>query len=129
MTDYRFRAPSLFDPAATAAGSDTAYHHEPETGRQLARFKLCAEWLADQMIAQGVPALGPDADEGGWMISVPAKGGFALIILDVGTPEGEPFQLLVTEIGSAKPETARANAALKAILQNSSAVSDLTTKD
>jgi hypothetical protein len=129
MTEYRFRAPSLFDAAATATGSNTVYHDAPVAGEQLARFKPCAQWLADQMAARGVRIIGPDPDEGGWMISVPAKSGFALIILDIGTKEDQPFEVLVSKIGSAEHEVAQAEAALKAILESPPIVSDLTIKD
>jgi hypothetical protein len=129
MTVYRFNAPSLFDAAATAIGSNTVYHDAPGTGEQLARHKPCAQWLVDQMVARGVRAVGPETDEGGWTISVPAESGFAFIGLDVGTNEGQPFQLLVTPIGSAVREVAQAEAALKAILESSPAVSDLTIED
>lgn len=63
------------------------------------------------------------------MISVPAKNGFALIMLDIGTREGQRFEVLVTRIGSAAGEVALVEAALRAILESSPAVSDLTIQD
>lgn len=129
MTEYRFRAPSLVDAAASAMDRGTEYHDAPGTGEKLARCKLCAQWLADQMTTRGVRTIGPETDEGGWMISVPANSGFALIMLDISTNTGHPFEVLVTMIGSAEREFAQAKAALKAILESSSAVSDLTIRD
>jgi hypothetical protein len=129
MTEYRFNAPSLFDAAATARESGTEYHDAPAAGEQLARSKPCAQWLVDQMTARGVRAEGPDTDEAGWVIQVPAKSGFAFIILGIGTNENQPFELLVTQIGSAEREVAQANAALKSILDSSPAVSDVTIQD
>lgn len=129
MTEYRFRAPSLFDAAASAVDSGTEYHDAPGAGEQLARLKPCAQWLANQMTARGVRTVGPETDEGGWIISVPANNGFALIILDIGTNEGQPFEVLITKIGSAEREVAQAIAAIKAILESSPVVSDLTIQD
>ena len=130
MTEYRFKAPTLFDAAAIAIDAGTAYHDAPEeVGDRLAQHKPCAQWLADQLTARGVRTIGPDTDEGGWMISVPAKDGFALIILDIGAKEGQPFELLVTRIGSAEREVAQAEAALKAILESSPVISDLTIEE
>ena len=129
MTEYRFKAPSLFDAAATAIDSGTEYHDAPEAREQLARLKPCAQWLTEQMAARGIRSIGPDTDEGGWMISVPAKSGFALIMLDIGTKEGQPFEVSVAKIGSAEREVAQAEAALKAILESSPAISDLAIKE
>lgn len=129
MTEYRFKAPSLFDATATALENGTEYHDAPAAGEQLARLKPCAQWLVSQMTARGVRTKGPDTDEGGWMISVPANGGFALIILGIVANENQPFEVLVTRIGSAEREVAQANVALKAILENSPAVSDLIIQD
>lgn len=129
MTEYRFRAPSLFDAAASAVDSGTEYHDAPGAGKQLARLKPCAHWLANQMTARGIRTVGPEPDEGGWTISVPANNGFALIILDIGTNEGQPFEVLITKIGSAEREVAQAIAAIKAILESSPVVSDLTIQD
>ena len=62
------------------------------------------------------------------MISVPARSGFALIILDIGTGENQPFEVLVAKIGAAEQEVAQAEAALKAILENTPGISDLIIK-
>lgn len=129
MTEYRFRAPSLFDAAASAIDSGTEYHDAPGAGDQLARLKPCAQWLANQMTARSVRVVGPETDEGGWMISVPARNGFALVMLDIGTNEGQPFEVLITKIGSAEHEFVQAKAAIKAILESSPVVSDLTVQD
>lgn len=129
MTEYRFRAPGLFDAAASAADKGTEYHEAPQAGERLARFKRCADWLASQMKARGVRTIGPETDEGGWMISVPANKGFALIMLDIWTDEGEPFEVLVTRIGSAEHEFAQAKAALKASLESSSMILGLKIKE
>lgn len=81
------------------------------------------------MTARGVRIIGPDIDEGGWMMSVPAKSGFALIMLDIRTSEGQPFEVLVAKIGTADKEVAQTRAALKAILDSSPIVHDLAIED
>lgn len=128
--DFRFRAPSLFDPAATAAGSGTEYHDAPGAGEQLARLKPCADWLADQLRARSFDLDGPDTDEGGWMMSVPGgDGGFALIILDAGTAEGQHFLLIVTPIGPSEREAAKVDQALQDLLETSPLISDLAVEE
>jgi hypothetical protein len=81
------------------------------------------------MAARGIRTIGPDTDESGWTISVPGKSGFALIMLGIQTKEDQPFEVCVVKIGSADREVGQADAALKAILESSPAISDLTIEE
>jgi hypothetical protein len=124
MTDFRFKAPTFFDPDATAEESDTVYEDAPRAGEALAKIKRFALWLHAELVKKGLSADGPTHDEGGWFMSVPAKKGFALIGISI--EKGEPFDVSTMEIGSAAAEHSRVEQAIEEILRNSDAVSELS---
>jgi hypothetical protein len=126
MTDFLFTAPSFFDANATSAGSDTVYEDAPSAGEALAKFKRLAFWLHGELIKKRMPIGEPIHDEGGyWLMSVPARKGFALISVSSGKEPNEKFTVSTTEIGSAAAEHRKARRALESVLRESNAVSNL----
>jgi hypothetical protein len=103
MKDFTFRAPTLYDASATASQQEKdAWHDAPAAAEHNAKTKTCALWLKSEMVNKGLAANGPYADEGSWMIDVPADGGgFSLCILSGSAGDDQLFTLLVSEIGGA----------------------------
>ena len=106
MKEFTFRAPTLYDASATASEKEKdAWHDAPGAADYGAKTKRFALWLKSEMVKKGLAANGPYADEGNWMIDVPANsGGFSLCILSGSGGDDQLFSLLVTEIGGAPKE-------------------------
>ena len=103
MKEFTFRAPTLYDASATASEAEKdAWHDAPGAADYGAKTKKFALWLRSEMVKKGLAANGPYADEGNWMIDVPADGGgFSLCIISGSVGDDPLFNVLVTEIGGA----------------------------
>jgi hypothetical protein len=136
MKVFTFKAATLFDADATAQESNTVYHDAPGAGERLAQFKRFAVWLHSEMVKKGLPAEGPTSDEGGWMISIPAKEGFlrkktgfVLVMVSIEKKmQSGSFDLSVTPIGSAKTTIGKVENTIERILRTSAAVTDLQAR-
>jgi hypothetical protein len=123
MTDFTFNAPALIDADATAEESDTVYEDSPGAGEALARLKRFAHWLHTELVGVGLPVEQPVHDEGGWLMTVPAKSGFALICISI--EKGPPFHIATAAIGSAMAEAEQSDLAIEKVLKDSPSVTDL----
>ena len=103
MKEFTFRAPTLYDASATASEKEKeAWHDAPGAADYGAKTRRCALWLKSEMVKKGLAANGPYADEGNWMIDVPADGGgFSLCIISGSVGDDPLFNVLVSEIGGA----------------------------
>ena len=103
MKEFTFRAPTLYDASATASEAEKdAWHDAPGAADYAAKTKRFALWLKSEMVKKGLAANGPYADEGNWMIDVPADGGgFSLCIISGSVGDDPLFNVLVSEIGGA----------------------------
>jgi hypothetical protein len=103
MKEFTFRAPTLYDASATASEAEKeAWHDAPGAADYGAKTKKFALWLKSEMVKMGLAANGPYADEGNWMIDVPADGGgFSLCIISGSVGDDPLFNVLVSEIGGA----------------------------
>jgi hypothetical protein len=137
MVDFTFKAPTLFDAAATADESGTVYHDAPGTGEMLAKRKRFAHWLKGEMVGQGLDAQGPTDDEGGWIITVPAvkrrfgfgaakQTGFVLVMVSIERFKDDILHVLTGPIGSAQEQNDRVERVVEKILRESDSVSDLS---
>src|SRR6478735_6828942 len=101
MKEFTFRAPTLYDASATASEAEKdAWHDAPGAADYGAKTKKFALWLKSEMVKMGLAANGPYADEGNWMIDVPADGGgFSLCIISGSVGDDLLFNVLVSEIG------------------------------
>jgi hypothetical protein len=129
MKEFTFRAPTLFDPSATASvEEEDALHDAPGAAEHLAKNRRFALWLRSEMVNIGLAAVGPYLMEGGWHIDVPFGGGRAgerpfVNCVIAGSPGDDSlFQLLVTEIGGAPKG---AGDAIADILRNASEITEL----
>jgi hypothetical protein len=123
MTDFTFKAPDLFDAGASAEESDTVYEDAPGAGEALARLKRFAHWLHAGLVNAGLSVGRPVHDEGGWLMTVPAKSGFALICISI--EKGAPFDISTAAIGSANAEVDQTDLAIEKVLEASLAVTEL----
>jgi hypothetical protein len=124
MKEFTFRAPTLYDASATASEQEKeAWHDAPGAADYAAKTRKCALWLKSEMVKKGLAANGPYADEGNWMIDVPADGGgFSLCILSGSAGDDQLFSLLVSEIGGAPKDVGDA---VEAILRHAREISEL----
>jgi hypothetical protein len=129
MKEFTFRAPTLFDPSATASGEEKdALHDAPGAAEHLAKTRKFAFWLKSVMVNKGLPAVDPYLAEGGWHIDVPCGSGRAgerpFVLCTIGGRLGDDslFELLVVEIGGATKDVGNA---IEDILRHASEITEL----
>ncbi len=89
----------------------------------MAKTKKFALWLKSEMVKKELAANGPYADEGNWMIDVPADGGgFSLCILSGSAGDDSLFNLLVSQIGGAPKDV---DDVIEDILRHAREISEL----
>lgn len=123
MIELTFKAPTLFDPAATPDDQLLgAFHGAPGAAKKLATIRKFAFWLKEELDKGKLGIEGPYPDECGWSFNAPSNCGFVVCFVSAPSGTKPDFHLLVTKVGGATEDVGNA---IKAVLANSSKIIDL----
>jgi hypothetical protein len=123
MTNFTFKAPTLFEPEAIPSDSLLdALHDARGMAAHLAKIKKFALWLEAEFDKKALAAKGPFVDEGGWLFEVPSSVGFVICIVSGPERDDVRFHMLVSQIGGASAEVGHA---IEAILRDAGEIIEL----
>ena len=123
MTDFIFKAPTLFDPTAIPDDSlCSELHDAPGMAKHLATIQKFAVWLMAEMDEEKLSVGGPFADESGWVFQAPSNEGFVVCIVSGPNGDKTHFHMSISEHSGATREV---RDAVEIILRNSGKISDL----
>ncbi|MGL5448031.1 MAG: hypothetical protein ACRDBL_12045 [Rhabdaerophilum sp.] len=127
MMEFKFRAPSLFEPNAQPSSDlEGILHDALGMAARLAKCEAIARWLLAKLNLAGLKATGLSVDESGWIIEAPSNPGFAVCILGGHENDEAHMHALVMSYGGSGEELAKA---VSTLLHNSDEITDLQVVD